>query len=134
VRYLLDTNTCVQYLRHGIRSPVAAKLATVNPGDAVLCAVVVGELFFGALRSQNVSKNLADLQVFRNGFVYLPLDDSAAQDYAIIRADLAAKGTLIGPNDLLIAAIALANGLILVTHNTGEFSRVAGLTIEDWQI
>jgi tRNA(fMet)-specific endonuclease VapC len=63
----------------------------------------------------------------------LPFDENAAAHYAAIRADLAAKGTPIGPNDLLIAAIALANGLILVTHNTTEFSRVVGLSLADWQ-
>jgi tRNA(fMet)-specific endonuclease VapC len=134
VRYLLDTNTCVQYLRYGTASPVAGRLASAHPGDVVLCSVVVGELLFGALRSQNVAKNRADVQAFRAGFLSLPFDDRSAEEYAEIRADLAAKGTPIGPSDMLIAAVALANGLILVTHNTGEFSRVVGLTLEDWQI
>ena len=67
-------------------------------------------------------------------FVSVPFDDWAAEEYAKVRADLAAKGTPIGANDYLIAAIALANGLTLVTHNTGEFSRVVGLTLDDWQI
>jgi tRNA(fMet)-specific endonuclease VapC len=63
----------------------------------------------------------------------VPFDDRAGEEYAKVRADLAAKGTPIGPNDLLIAAIALANGLTLVTHNTTEFSRVLGLRLEDWE-
>jgi tRNA(fMet)-specific endonuclease VapC len=63
----------------------------------------------------------------------LPFDDRAAEVYGRIRAHLTATGMAIGPNDLMIAAIALANGLTLVTHNTAEFSRVPGLTIEDWQ-
>lgn len=134
MKYLLDTNTCIQHLRHGKQSPVAAHLATVNAGDAVLCAVVVGELLFGALRSQNPSKNLAEVNAFRAGFVSLACDDRAAAEYATLRAMLAAKGTPIGPNDMLIAAIALANSLTLITHNTREFSRVYGLTLEDWQI
>jgi tRNA(fMet)-specific endonuclease VapC len=134
VKYLLDTNTCVQFLRHGTTSPVAARLAAVNPSDVTLCSVVVGELLFGALRSQNAAKNLADVRTFAAGFASLPFDDRAADEYAKVRADLAAKGTPIGPNDLLIAAIALANGLTLVTHNTIEFSRVTGLTLDDWQI
>ena len=71
---------------------------------------------------------------FAAGFSTLAYDDRAAAEYAKVRADLAAKGTPIGPNDLMIAAIALANALILVTHNTSEFSRVVGLTLEDWQI
>jgi tRNA(fMet)-specific endonuclease VapC len=134
VKYLLDTNTCVHFLRHGAKSPVAARLAGVGPGDAVLGSVVVGELLFGALRSRDVVKNLAAVRAFAAGFRPVPFDDRAAEEYAKVRADLAAKGTPVGPNDLLIAAITLANGLILVTHNTTEFSRVLGLTLDDWQL
>lgn len=134
MKYLLDTNTCVQYLRYGQASPVAGKLAGVNPGDVVLCSVVVGELLFGALRSQNAAKSLKDVNSFRKGFASLPLDDPAAEKYANLRTDLAAKGTPIGSNDMLIAAIALANGPTLMTHNTSEFSRIVGLSLEDWQI
>jgi tRNA(fMet)-specific endonuclease VapC len=134
VKYLLDTNTCVQFLRHGAASAVAAKLAAANPGDVALCSVVVAELLFGALRSHQVAKNLADVRTFMSGFLSLPFDDRAAEEYAKVRADLTARGALIGPNDLMIAAIALANGLILVTHNTTEFNRVVGLTLDDWQI
>ncbi len=89
---------------------------------------------FGVLRSKNIAKNLADVQAFRAGFLSLPFDDRCAHEYAKVRANLAKKGTPIGPNDMLIAAVALANGLTLVTHNTAEFSRVVGLTLEDWQI
>jgi tRNA(fMet)-specific endonuclease VapC len=67
-------------------------------------------------------------------YVSLPLDDRAAERAAAVRADLATKGTPISPHDLLIAAITFANDLTLVTHNTREFSRVAGLKIEDWEI
>jgi tRNA(fMet)-specific endonuclease VapC len=133
MRYLLDTNTCVQYLRHQAATPVAAKLANAVPGDVVLCSVVVGELLFGVLRSRDVAKNLTDVRTFTAGFRSLSFDDGAAEHYAFVRADLAAKGTPIGPNDLMIAAIALANRLTLVTHNTVEFSRVPALPLEDWQ-
>ncbi len=69
----------------------------------------------------------------RHLFPSAPFDDASAEAYGRLRADLAAEGMLIGPNDLMIAAIALTHGLIVVTHNTAEFSRVAGLTLEDWQ-
>jgi tRNA(fMet)-specific endonuclease VapC len=134
VKYLLDTNSCVLILRRGPNAPVAIWLSQVAPTDVALCSVVVGELVFGALRSRDIAKNLAETRVFASGFRSLPFDDSVAEIYAAIRADLAAKGTPIGPNDLMIAAIALANSLILVTHNTAEFSRVVGLTLDDWQI
>lgn len=66
--------------------------------------------------------------------VSLPFDDRAAEEYGVVRSHLTGLGTLIGANDLMIAAIALANGLTLVTHNTTEFSRVPGLFLEDWQV
>jgi tRNA(fMet)-specific endonuclease VapC len=95
--------------------------------------VVWSNLNYGALRSQARVKNLAQQEKFLNRFVSLPFDEKAQLQAAQIRADLANAGTPIGPYDLLIAAIALANDLILVTHNTREFSRVTGLQIEDWE-
>jgi tRNA(fMet)-specific endonuclease VapC len=131
--HLLDTNTCVQFLRFGAASPVATKLAAMAPGSVVLCSVVVAELLFGALRSRDAARNLTAVQQFLAGLVSLPFEDRAAAEYARIRADPTARGLIIGPNDLLIAAIAVANGLTLVTHNTAEFSRVSGLQLEDGQ-
>ena len=79
------------------------------------------------------AKNLSQVQIFCRQFQSQPFDDLAAEEYGRIRAHLAGLGMLIGPNDLLIASIALANGLTLVTHNTREFSRIPGLKLEDWQ-
>jgi tRNA(fMet)-specific endonuclease VapC len=106
-----------------------------RPDEIRLCSVVVAELFFGAFRSpaQYQSRNLALLATFLPLFVSLPFDDSAAEVFGRIRADLTARGVIIGPYDLQIAAIALAQNLTLVTHNTREFGRVPGLQIEDWQ-
>ncbi len=78
-------------------------------------------------------KNLEILRRFFNQFHILPLDSKAARMAGKIRADLAASGTPIGPYDLQIAASAMAEKLILVTHNTREFVRVSGLQIEDWE-
>jgi tRNA(fMet)-specific endonuclease VapC len=132
MKYLLDTNTCIRYI-NGTSSRVAEKLDSLNPQDVAVCSVVKAELFFGAMRSQNPQRNLAGQRQFLALFTSLPFDDAAAEHYGRIRADLTAQGKLIGGNDLLIAAIALANDLILVTHNTWEFSRVNNLTIEDWE-
>jgi len=132
--HILDTNTCIQYLRYGVKSPVTKRIAAANPGDLALCSIVAGELLYGARRSNNVAKKLAEVRKFCGLFPSLPVDDAAAEESAEIRADLAAVGTPIGPNDLLIAGVARANGLTLVTHNTAEFSRVKGLALEDWQI
>jgi tRNA(fMet)-specific endonuclease VapC len=89
---------------------------------------------FGAYRSKNVARSLAETRAFCNLYSSLPFDDSAAEEYGRLRAQLAGLGTPIGPNDLMIASIALANGLTLITHNRTEFSRVPNLMIEDWQV
>lgn len=85
------------------------------------------------MKSNNSEITLARQQEFLQLFISLPFDDDAAMIYGIIRARLSVNGTPIGPNDLHIAAIAMANNLILVTHNVWEFSRVNGLQIEDWE-
>lgn len=131
--YLLDADACITYLR--VRdSQIERKFSTLQPADVALCSVVKGELLYGAVRSANSETALTKLNTFFDRFVSLPFDDRAAEVYARIRATLAAQGLLIGPNDLLIAAIAVANNLTLVTHNTREFQRVAGLQIEDWML
>lgn len=117
MKFLLDTNTCVHILRYGTASPAKSRLDSATPGDVVLCSVVVAALLFGALRSQDVAKNLTQVRTLVAGFRSFDFDAPAAEEYAKVRADLAAKGTPIGPNDLLIAAIALANGLTLVTQH-----------------
>ena len=133
MKYLLDTNTCIRYLNG--RSPsVFKKLDSLPETDICVCSIVKLELRYGALRSNAIKKNLAQQGKFLDRFVSLPFDDKAQVHAAQIRADLAKAGTPIGPYDLLIAAIALANNLILVTHNTREFKRVADLQIEDWEL
>ncbi len=98
--------------------------------------MVVGELLFGVERCDPAHRANTGLRVdqLRQQFTSLPFDDAAAEQYGRIRADLTERGLLIGGNNMLIAAIALARGCTLVTNNTGEFSRVAGLMIEDWQV
>jgi tRNA(fMet)-specific endonuclease VapC len=133
VTHLLDTNTCVEYLRLGQASNIAAKLAAAGPGSIALCSVVIAELLYGAHRSAHKSQTLRQVEAFCRPLPSLAFDDRAAAEYGRIRSHLADLGTPIGPNDLMIASIALANELTLVTHNTGEFSRVPGLQLEDWQ-
>jgi len=130
--FLLDTNTCIEYLRK--RNPNVVSNIHARPPDALrLCSVVVAELYFGACKKPQHATNFAVLAAFLSVFLSLPFDDRAARIYGQVRADLEAKGTPIGPNDFMIAAIALANDLTLATHNTSEFSRVSGLKLVDWQ-
>lgn len=130
--YLLDTNACIVYLNFPV-SGVRRRLEAISPEDVAVCSIVKAELFYGAIRSNNPARSLTIQQEFLNRFVSLPFDDVAALIYGRIRAQLANLGTPIGPYDFQIASIALANDLTIVTHNTGEFSRVEGLRIEDWE-
>jgi len=135
VIYLLDSNTCIGWLRQN-QPTIVARIQAQLPTDIVLCSVVVGELLFGVERSDPAHRANTAMRVeqSRQQYSSLPFDDIAAEHYARIRADLTARGLIIGGNDMQIAAIALATGCTLVTHNTKEFSRVSGLLLEDWQI
>ncbi|MDM8560983.1 type II toxin-antitoxin system VapC family toxin [Candidatus Parabeggiatoa sp. HSG14] len=130
--YSLDANVCIELLR-GHNPTVATKFVEHNPQEIVVCSVVRAELFFGAFRSSNPDHALATVKKFLDHFQSLPFDDDVVEIYGELRAFLTKNGNLIGPNDLLIAAIALAHNVTLVTHNTREFSRVPNLDIEDWQ-
>lgn len=130
--YLLDSNTCIVYLKRPL-SKVGLRLASLRDRDITVCSVVKAELFYGARKSNNPAKALTIQQEFFTRFLCLPFDDKAAEIYGIVRSRLEAKGTPIGPYDLQIAAIAIANNLVLVTHNTREFGRIDELNYEDWE-
>lgn len=130
LRYLLDTNSLSDMIRNPHGS-VGKRLVRV--GEAAVCTsiVVACELRYGAAKKG--SPRLADrVDQLLAGLEILPLERGADHQYAEIRAHLQRAGLPIGPNDLLIAAHALALGLTLVTANVGEFSRVPGLAIENW--
>lgn len=131
--YLLDTNVCIIYLK-GKSLAVKQHFDSLKRNNIAVCSVVKAELFYGSMRSNNPQKALQVQQTFLNQFISLPFNDACTLIYGKIRAKLAKAGTPIGSNDLLIASIALANNLILVTHNVSEFSRVPGLKLEDWEI
>jgi len=129
VKFLLDTNAVIGLL--GGNAGVLAGVRRHLPQDFGIPAVAAHELFYGAYRSARRSQNLALLDGLR--LAVLDFDKEDARQAGEIRAALAVAGTPIGPYDVLIAGQALARGLVLVTHNVGEFSRVGGLLIEDWQ-
>lgn len=133
MRYLLDSNACIVYLKTA-HNPVRERMNRLPRRDIRMCSVVKAELRFGAMGYEDPVARMRRLDEFFAPLKSLPFDDVAALEYARLRATLQRSGRLIGPNDMLIAAIALANGLTVVTHNTDEFGRVPGLSVEDWQV
>jgi tRNA(fMet)-specific endonuclease VapC len=132
MKYLLDTNTCIRHLNN--RSPsITARFRAIDEREIVICSVVKAELYLGAMKSRTPEITMEKQRAFAERFISLPFDDVVVVHYARIRARLEMAGTPIGSNDLMIASIALAYNLILVTHNTREFSRVPDLQIEDWE-
>lgn len=133
LRYLLDTDICIYVLSH--RSKTArARFDHLKPGEAGVSVIGYGELSFGAAKSRESGTAMAHLQALTRIAEVLPLPVQAAQEYALIRHELEARGTPIGNNDLWIAAHAQAARLILVTNNEKEFRRVPGLKIENWAV
>lgn len=130
--FLLDTNACIRLL-NGTSPALSDRLRQVDPSEVCLCSVVKAELMYGARRSTRVAENSDLLRHFFLPFQSFAFDDPCADHCGRVRAELAARGTPIGPNDLLIAATALAHNLTLVTRNSREFSRVTGLRLEDWE-
>jgi tRNA(fMet)-specific endonuclease VapC len=133
MNYLFDTNVCIIYLK-GRSLSLKQRLEAIPVQEIAVCSIVKAELCFGAMKSTNSERNFALQQTFLAQFVSLPFDDLAATTFGVIRSQLETNGTPIGAYDLQIAAIALANNLTLVTHNTREFGRVDGLQIEDWEV
>jgi len=130
-RYLLDTNAWIEALRGNKK--IEAKLAQLAPAQIILSPVVEGELVLGALKGSHREANIELLEAIGRQTARIPINESVAKIYGEIRAALESKGRSIGSNDYWIAAQAMAIGCVLVSANTGEFSRVTGLRLENWE-
>ncbi|MCB0064368.1 MAG: type II toxin-antitoxin system VapC family toxin [Caldilineaceae bacterium] len=131
--YLLDTNACIRILNNS-SAQLIARIKQEVSSNIRICSVVKAELIFGARNSKCSADNLRTLQTFFQPLISLPFDDLCADEYGTLRADLVRRGAIIGANDMMIAATAIANQCTLVTPNIREFSRVIGLQIEDWEV
>ena len=131
MRYLLDTNICI-YIRRKRPPALQERFEKLEPGDVGISVVTYGELAYGAAKSTEPERATAALERLTQLLQVLPTPEDAGRIYGTIRAALAVKGSPIGPNDLWIAAHAMAAGLILVTNNEREFKRVKGLKLENW--
>lgn len=130
LRYLLDTNILSDLVRHP-RGPVAGRISAAGENTVCTSIVVAAELRFGAEKSGS-AKLTERIELILSALDVLPLEPPADRHYAEIRQQLTRQGLPIGPNDLLIAAHALALDLTLVTANVSEFSRVPGLRVTNW--
>jgi len=131
VNYFLDTNICVYYLK-GMYGSIAENLLRRHPEEIRIPSMVKAELLYGAYRSRRSSVNIELLEEFLFPFRIVGFSDNECIEYARIRAELEAKGTIVGPNDLIIASTVVAHDGVLVTNNEKEFNRVSGLTVENW--
>jgi tRNA(fMet)-specific endonuclease VapC len=131
MRYLLDTNICIYIAKHNPPA-VRARFERHTASELVMSVVTLGELQFGAEKSQQREKALAAIQSLTQVLCVAALPEAAGEHYGQIRAELQACGKIIGGNDLWLAAHARAEGWTLVTNNEREFARVSGLLVENW--
>lgn len=133
--HVLDANAWIGFMR-GKNAVLVGRITARPAVDLALSTIVLGELLYGAYHSGpgHVAQNLLKVERLQRTYPILPFGERCADEYGQIMAFLSALGHKIGPNDTQIAATARANNLTLVTHNTGEFGRVPGLKVEDWQV
>ena len=132
MRYLLDTNVCVDYLT-GRYPRVTRRIQQAEPDDVCVSSVAVAELRYGAEKSARRQQNHERLDIFLREVACVDFDSNTASVYGGVRAGLEKKGVVIGPYDLQIGAHALSLGLVLVSDNVREFRRVSGLKVENWR-
>jgi tRNA(fMet)-specific endonuclease VapC len=130
-QFLLDSDTCI-YLGQKRPEELLRKFAALRLGEASVSLITFGELIYGAVKRGRLESEREKWLELIHLLPVLPLPAEAAERYGIIRADLEARGQMIGNNDLWIAAHAMAAGMTLVTNNEKEFRRVRGLKIQNW--
>ena len=128
--YSLDKNILSDLVRHP-QGVVAKKIAVVGENEICISIIVAAELRFGAAK-RNSARLSNQVETILAAMLVVPIDVLADREYAELRQLLESSGNSIGPNDLLIAAQARANGQILVTNNVREFTRVPSLQVENW--
>ena len=133
MRYSLDTNVCIQYLR-GKNAAVIVYFNRVHPSQIVICSIVRSELLYGAGKSRDPAAEKVKVENFLSLFATESYGDGAADLFVDHRLRLEKSGLMIGSFDLMIASISLFENLVQITHNTAEFSRVTGLGMEDWEL
>ena len=130
LKFMLDTDIVIDTIKN--RPASARKAFLQHDGQMCISSITWGELVYGAERSSQPARNLADIEGLAARLETAPFDFKAATHFGQVRAELYAQGTPIGPYDMMIAGHARALGLVLVTNNLREFRRVPGLRVENW--
>ena len=131
--YMLDSDVCINCMR-GKNKEVFERIISLTPANFKIPSIVLAELWFGVEHSNSKEANSSVLEVFLHDFSIAPFDERCAKAYSKIREHLQTSGKLIGPNDMLIAATAIANDATLVSNNIREYSRVPNLQVESWSV
>lgn len=131
--YLLDTNIIIYTLKNKFEN-IKVMIESAGMNNVCVSSLTVAELEHGAAKSSNPDKSRALMYEFLTPFEIMNFDTKSAEFYGRIRADLERCGQIIGPMDLLIASVAMANNGIIVTNNEREFERIKGLKIENWTL
>lgn len=130
IKFMLDTNICIFTIKN--RPQEVREAFKRHHGQMCISTVTLMELIYGAEKSSNPERNLADVEGFAARLEVLRYDPEAAAHTGQLRAELVREGKQIGPYDQMIAGHARSRGLILVTNNRREFDRVPGLRVDDW--
>ncbi|MEN8191198.1 MAG: type II toxin-antitoxin system VapC family toxin [Bacteroidota bacterium] len=131
MKYFLDTNICIYFLK-GLYPSIKDKFQQINPNDIKIPSIVKAELLYGIEKSVKKKNNLELVNNFLFPFEIVPFDSSAAEFYSKIRSSLEKSGSIIGPNDLIIASIVAANKGTLISNNEKEFKRIKNLQVKNW--
>lgn len=131
MKYMLDTNVCIDYMR-GTDQGIKNRILACKEDELCISSITLSELLYGVNRSSNPVKNRNALYKLLVKIEVIDYGTEAGEYYGIIRNELVRRGMVIGALDMLIAAHAMSNKLVLITHNTAEFGRISGLEIEDW--
>lgn len=130
MKYLLDTNICVYWLKGN--EHIEQKILSVGLNNVTLSFINVSELFYGAYKSQRADANLALIRQLVDQLNVLESDEAISETFGQMKATLESMGTVIDDADLFIAACAKVHGLTLVTNNTKHFKRIKGLKLDNW--
>ncbi len=131
MKYFLDTNICIYYLK-GMYPGIVKNLLSKNPEDIKISAIVKAELLYGAEKSQTREKTKEKIYEFLLPFEIVGFNDEATEIYGKTREYLEKKGLIIGPNDLILASTVIGYNGTLITNNVKEFKRIKELKIENW--